>query len=192
MNISTYIPLLGNGDFCELPKELNNPKKGLINIRNNHYKCFLWCHVRHLNHVNGHSTRIKKEDKRIADTLNYANINFPVSAKDYDKIEDQTDICINVFSYEDKVVCPIYISKKGFDDCMNVLVIHEENRSHYVYIKDFNGLMFNKTKNGNKKWFCMRCLQHFSSENVLDKHKENCLVINGEQRVELNEGFISF
>ena len=30
LNISTYAPLLGNGDFIELPKELNNPKKGLI------------------------------------------------------------------------------------------------------------------------------------------------------------------
>ena len=69
-------------------------------------------------------------------------------------------------------------------------MIHEGNKSHYVYIKDFNRLMFNKTKNGNKKWFCMRCLQHFNSENVLDKHKENCLVINGEQRVELNGGLV--
>ena len=90
---------------------MNNPKKGLINIRNNDNKCFLWCHVRHLNLVNNHSTRIKKEHKKIADTLNYAGINFPVSAKDYGKIENQNDICINVFSYEDKVVCPIYISK---------------------------------------------------------------------------------
>ena len=171
---------------------MNNPKKGLINIRNNDNKCFLWCHVRPLNLVNDHLTRIKKEDKKIADALNYANINFPVSTKDYDKIEDQNDICINVFSNENKVFCRIYISKKSFDDCMNVLMIHEENKSHYVYIKDFNRLMFNKTKNGNKKWFCMHCLHHFSSENVLDKHKENCLVINREQRVELNEGFISF
>ena len=190
LNISTYIPLLGNGDFIELPKELNNPKKGLISIRNNDNKCFLWCHVRHLNPVNDHSTRIKKEDKKIADTLNYANINFPVSARDYGKIEDQNEIWINVFSYEDKVVCPIYISKKSFDDCINVFTIHEGNKSHYVYIKDFSSLLFNKTKNENKKWFCMHCLQHFSSENVLDKHKENCLVINGEQRVELNGGFI--
>ena len=38
-------------------------------------------------------------------------------------------------------------------------------------------------KNG---FVCVVC------ENVLDKHKENCLVINGEQRVKLNEGFISF
>ena len=94
LNISTYIPLLGNGDFIELPKELNNPKKCLINIRNNDYKCFLWCHVRHLNPANDHSTRIKNEDKRIADTLNYANINFPVFARDYDKIEDKNEICL--------------------------------------------------------------------------------------------------
>ena len=133
---------------------MNNPKKGLINIRNNDNNCFLWRHVRHLNPVNDHSTRIKKEDKRIADALNYANINFPVSAKGYDKIEGQNDICINVFSYEDKVVCPIYISKKSFDDFINVSMIHKGNKSHVT----LNRLMFNKTKNGNKKWFCMRCL----------------------------------
>ena len=38
---------------------------------------------------------------------------------------------------------------------MNLLMIHEENKSHYVYIKDFNRLMFSKTKNKNKKHFCI-------------------------------------
>ena len=46
--ISMYSPLIGNS-FAELPNELKNPKKGLINIKNNDNKCFLWCHVRHLN-----------------------------------------------------------------------------------------------------------------------------------------------
>ena len=41
-----------------------------------------------------------------------------------------------------------------------------------MYIKDFNRFMFHKTKNKNKKWFCKSCLQCFSSENVLIKHKE--------------------
>ena len=71
-------------------------------------------------------------------------------------------------------------------------MIHEENKSHYVYIKDLNRLLFNKTKNKNKKHFCMRCLQCFSSENILVKHKENCLIINVKQRVKLNEGTINF
>ena len=129
---------------------------------------------------------LEKTIKKIADALDHGNVIFPVAAKDYGKIKDQNDICINVFSYEDKVVCPIYISEKQFDDCMNVLMIHEGDKSHYVYIKDFNRLMFNKTKHKEKKLFCTRCLQNFSSESVLDRHKENCLIINGEQKVELS------
>ena len=45
--------------------------------------------------------------------------------------------------------------------------------------------MFHKTKNKNKKWFCKSCLQCFSSENVLIKHKENCLSINCKHSVKL-------
>ena len=167
-------------------------KKGLINIRNKDNKCFLWCHVRHLNPVNDHSTRIKKEDEKIASALDYSGIDFPVSTKDYTKIEDQNNICINVFSYESKVVCPIYISEKNYDNNMNILIIHENKKFHYVYIKDFNRLMYNITKHKEKKWFCMRCLQHFSSEFVLNKHKVNCLMINDKQKIELNSGYISF
>ena len=52
--------------------------------------------------------------------------------------------------------------------------------------------MFHKTKNKNKKWFCRSCLQCFSSESVLIKHKENCLSINGKQSVKLEKGIIKF
>ena len=52
--------------------------------------------------------------------------------------------------------------------------------------------MFHKTKNKNKKWFCRSCLQCFSSESVLIKHKENCLNINGKQLVKLEKGIIEF
>ena len=40
LNISMYIPLIGSS-FVELPNKLKNPKKGLINIKNNDKKCFL-------------------------------------------------------------------------------------------------------------------------------------------------------
>ena len=46
VNISNYGPLIGSY-FVELPSESKNPKKHLINIKNNDNKCFLWCHVRH-------------------------------------------------------------------------------------------------------------------------------------------------
>ena len=52
--------------------------------------------------------------------------------------------------------------------------------------------MSNKTKNKNKKYFCKCCLQCFSSEKVLIKHKENCLIINDKQAVKLKSGSIRF
>ena len=75
---------------------------------------------------------------------------------------------------------------------MDLLLVTDENKSHYVYIKDFDRFMFHKTKNKNKKWFCRSCLQCFSSESVLIKHKENCLSINGKQSVKLEKGIIEF
>ena len=52
--------------------------------------------------------------------------------------------------------------------------------------------MFQKTKNKNKKWFCKSCLQCVSNKNVLTKHKEDCLSINGKQLGKLEEGTIEF
>ena len=100
--------------------------------------------------------------------------------------------CINVFCYESKIVYPVYLSDQKLDDSMDLLLISNNFISHYVYIKDFNRFMFNKTKNENKKYFCRCCLQCFSGEKVLIQHKEDCLIINGKQNVKLDKGFISF
>ena len=59
INISTYRPLSGSS-YMDLPVELRSPRKGLINIKNKDKKCFLWCHVRHINPSNKHPERIKK------------------------------------------------------------------------------------------------------------------------------------
>ena len=166
--------------------------KGLVNIKNNGNQCFLWCHNRHLNLVKIHPERITKEDKNMINDLNYEGIKFPVSKKDYYKIERQNNVCINVFCYENGLTYPVYVSNKKFRDCMDLLLISDENKSHYVYIKDFNRFMCNKTKNKNKKYFCKCCLQCFNSEKVLIEHKENCLIINGKQSVKLKSGSISF
>ena len=112
--------------------------------------------------------------------------------KDFSKIEVKNNICINVFGYENGLVFPIYVSDQKFEDSMDLLLLIDDDKSHYVYIKDFDRFMFHKTKNKNKKWFCRSCLQCFSSKNVLTEHKEDCLIINGEQSVKLEKGTIEF
>ena len=191
VNISRYSPLI-ESSFVELPNELKNPKKGLINIKNNDNKCFLWCHVRQLNLIKKHPERINKEDKKLANNLNYETIEFPISKNDSCKTEKQNNIFINVFCYENGIIYPLHISGEKLSDCMDLLLVFEENKSHYVYIKDFNRLMFNKTNNKNKKYFCRCSLECFSSEDVLTEHKENCLVINGKQNIKLEKGSINF
>ena len=54
---------------------------------------------------------------------------------------------------------------------MDFLQITDENKSYYVYIRDFNRHMFNKRKNKNKKFFHRYCFQCRSSERVLQEHK---------------------
>ena len=57
----------------------------------------------------------------------------------------------------------------------------------------FTGFCFTKQKiKTKKKNFCESCLQWFSIKNVLTKHKEVCLSINGAQSVRLEKGAIGF
>ena len=110
LNIIEYTPLRGSS-YIPLPKELRNPMKGLINLQNEDEKCFLWCHVRHLNPEKKHPERIKLTDKESIKKLDYSGISFPVSYKDYNKIEKQNQININVFGYS-SFIYPIHISKE--------------------------------------------------------------------------------
>ena len=148
---------------------------------------FLWCRVIHLN-LNGIKLeRITKKDKEIVKDLKYSSVDFPVSKKDYCKIEILNKICVNVFCYESKIVYPVYLSNQFFNDCLDLLVISNDSTSYYVYIKHFNRLVFNKARHKGKKYLCKSCLQCFSSENVLNEHKKDCLLINNGQNVKLEK-----
>ena len=99
--------------------------------------------------------------------------------KDFSKIEVKNNVCINVLGYENGLVFPIFVSDQKFEDSIDLLLPIDDDKSHYVCIKDFNRFMFHKTKNKNKKWFWKSCLQCFSSKNVLAEHKGDFLIING-------------
>ena len=58
---------------------------------------------------------------------------------------------------------------------------------HYVLIKNFDAFMSPITKHHGTKYWCKRCINHFSSENVLNKNKEDCIAINGMQAIKMPE-----
>ena len=60
LNIVKYEPIKGNS-YIQLPNELCNSSKGLINLKNNDNECSRWCHIRHLNPQNKYPQGIKKK-----------------------------------------------------------------------------------------------------------------------------------
>ena len=184
INVITYKPLNGSS-YIELPTELRNPKKGLINIKNEDDECLRWCHIRHLNPQEKNPQRIKKEDKKMINELNYDGIDFPLSQKHYNKVEKQNSIRINVFGFGNGQPFPIHISKETFEDQMNLLLITKDEKKHYVLIKVFNAFTYNQSKHKERKHFCIYCLQCLSSERILANHVNNCLTINGAQAINM-------
>ena len=183
IDIIEYKPLKGSS-YIKLPKALKNPKMGLINIKNEDQKCFAYCLIYHLN-----QSEIKNNPQRVSvykqyeNTVDFTGIEFPVEIKDIPKIEKLNNISINVFGYETNSTFPIFISEIQADNTLNLLLISKEEKRHYVYIKDFNRFMYNKTKHNCKKHFCIHCLQCFNTEEILKNHLENCLIVNKKQNI---------
>ena len=59
INLVKYEPLKGSS-YIQLPSELRNSAKGLINLKNVDNECFRWRHIRHLNPQDKYPQRIKK------------------------------------------------------------------------------------------------------------------------------------
>ena len=137
--------------------------KGLINLKNKDTECFKWCHVRFINPQNKDADRIKKQDEKIAETLDYRGINFPMKARDYELVEERFNINVNVFGYQNKAF-PSYVSKKSHEKVLNLLSISNEEKSQYVFIKDFNRLMYSRIKHKDIKHFSMSCFQSFTTK----------------------------
>ena len=74
VSISKYNPLAGNS-YIKLPKELDHPRKGFINIQNiDDNECFKFSIVSYLNPANYYPARITKADKFFSKILDSKNI----------------------------------------------------------------------------------------------------------------------
>ena len=85
---------------------------------------------------------------------------------------------INVFYLDEKDrILPLReIKKKDYKNTIDLFLIQDDEKSHYTLIKDFHRLVRNEiTKSHNGRLFiCKRCFNHFTKEELLDKHIEYC------------------
>ena len=51
--------------------------------------------------------------------------------------------------YEDQIF-PLYVSKISNEQVLNILLTSNEEKSHYVFFRDFNRLMYSEVKTKNE------------------------------------------
>ena len=91
-----------------------------------------------MNPVKIHPERITREDKRLVNDVTYDIVEFAVREKDLSKIGKKNSICINLSCYQTKLTFPIYVSDQKFENSMDLLLVTDGVKSHYVYIRDFD------------------------------------------------------
>ena len=60
-----------------------------------------------------------------------------------------------MFGYENDLVFPIDVSEQKFRNYVDLLLLINDDKSHFVYFKDFNTFMFHERKNKDKKWYAI-------------------------------------
>ena len=68
---------------------------------------------------------------------------------------------------------------------VDLLLIREEGKRYYVFVKDFSRFIYVHTLHRGRKHFCHYYLQAFSTEEILKLHIKDCFKINGKQRIKM-------
>ena len=150
--------LTRGSSYLPLPDCLTK-KKAIINPCNEDQECFKWLVIAasKWRDIDSHPERISKL-KRFEADFDWSGIGFPISVKDIKKFEFRNQISINLLAIEGK---QIYVCKKGgnYEHIINLMLITENNRKHYVAIKSFSRLLSSQnTKHKGKEYFCMNLL----------------------------------
>ena len=163
--------------YIELPDHIKN-KKACVNIKNTDDKCFLWSLLAYK-----HYDEIKNKDKN--KTYNYEqfvdeiiepdNFTYPVHIQHISEFERLNNLKINVFVLDDENTVKLEYNnfQRNKDNTVNLLLIYDGDKSHYVWIKDLSRLASSKTCH-TKKYICNTCFLCFNSDKNLFNHLKYC------------------
>jgi hypothetical protein len=183
--INIVLSNLTGKSYIDLPYELKN-KKACINVKNDDNECFKWAILSCLHPIHKNSDRVSSY-KKFEKELCFDGIDFPVKVNDdvYKKFEKlNKTIRLNVLMYDNKKkdTFPKYKSDKEDGTLVNLLLIEKEGEYHYVWIKNFSGLLGHAN---NKYYYCYSCLWKSRDEEQLKNHLEFGCSPNGPAKMVL-------
>ncbi|KAJ8671819.1 hypothetical protein QAD02_003078 [Eretmocerus hayati] len=182
--IITKADLLNGASFIRLPKYISH-KKAVVNIEcsADENDCFAWCIMAHLFPLRKRSPRQNKRESYPPHekVLNSDGMTFPVRLIDIPKFEGlNNQISVNVFQIsEEKQIHPVYLTFDEKIQHVNLLLLHDGEKSHYCYIRHSSRLISSQiSSHGHVTFTCDTCFHCFPTRDKLQEHKANCSEIN--------------
>ena len=174
INVARYQPMRG-GSYMPLPAKLKN-KKAVLNIRNRDNECSRWAIRAALFPAPTGRNPTRTSSYPAEDGLNFAEIDFPTPVSQIDRLERQNpNLAINVFGWEGGNVVVYRISEKGGETPrIDLMLTKQGENAHYCLVKRLSALLFDQSKNSNRKHFCERCLHGYPTIDLLERHKPEC------------------
>ena len=175
-----YDPLRASS-YIPLPQELKY-KNCFVNVKNTFdHGCFLWSILAHLYDFPSNRNRVQKYQylDYVKDfNLDMSNISFPTPIDQLDRFERRNPtLAINVFGWDEEEK-KIYYRRptKSLGECqINLLLISNNEQSHYVLITNVSAMLTRQLSHHNgKKHFCFYCMHAFESEDTLNRHSKLC------------------
>lgn len=184
--------------FFPLPKLLKG-ESACINVRNNDDASFAWSVVAALHPTKKRRTSTSSYP-HFSKILKLEDITMPMRVEQIPQFETQNNISINVYALEKFKnvlnVVSAYLTKKKQEKHVNLLLIQDkyvnENGEesddnndkeakpcfHYVYIKYLDSFIAQFEVFDIGEYMCDRCLNFFTTEEELEAHTNDCLIMN--------------
>ncbi|XP_052124667.1 uncharacterized protein LOC127749656, partial [Frankliniella occidentalis] len=178
VRVGRYCPLRGSS-YLPLPKWLQHPAKGLINIQNyDDDKCFMYCVMAGIQLPVNKPERVSHYKNWTGVSLNFSGIKFPVELNQISKFEKQNkNIAVTVFGLEgEREIVPLRISKEcdRIYHIRMLLMTTEDDESHYVFIKNVHHFLGHLSKQKRTLYWCDNCLTPTESAERRKIHQELC------------------
>ena len=196
INIYRYKPIQGSS-YIDLPKCIKY-MQACINIKNDDMKCFLWCVIAHELKIDSKKNPERVHHyKKLENNYDDVSIHYPMTLSQIPRFEKKFNKAINVYAYDlkfDKFTekqeanfYPIYLSTSIVthpDQCINLLLVRDGEKSHYVYIKSMSRLLYSSTgsdKSHNQTHICPVCFKIYQVKEKLINHLQNGCAKYGEK-----------
>ena len=198
--------VVGSQEEFTVPSDNPEDELNIISFKNNRFlynpknkdmKCFLYC-VAYFLYSKELEKKSKKSDsyllKKYVENFNADKIEFPISLKGikrFVKINNHLDLKINILyrsktkKNEEEIYPYEYGLGKG-SKVLNLLMVQNQIKkdravNHFLMIKDVNKYLRivykkNEKTSYQKTFFCLNCLNGFSSKKVLDEHERICMM----------------